>query len=103
MRKSIPMPLGTEKPRRLKPPRTHRNEFPTGYSLAGRSPALPASASPVQLILRLGSPLFNCLKKGRSPIQSRSSGPLDLQAVDEEPLKPQIQQCARFFLLCGEI
>jgi hypothetical protein len=32
-------------------PVTYRNEFPTGYSLAGCSPALPASASPVALIL----------------------------------------------------
>jgi len=30
---------------------THRNEFPTGYSLAGCSAARPASASPAALIL----------------------------------------------------
>ena len=33
-------------------PITHRNEFPTGYSLAGCSPAEPASASPADLILQ---------------------------------------------------
>ena len=33
-------------------PRTHRNEFPAGYSLAGCSPAEPASASPTALILQ---------------------------------------------------
>jgi len=33
------------------PPRTHRNEFPAEYSLAGCSPAEPASASPAGLIL----------------------------------------------------
>jgi hypothetical protein len=33
-------------------PQTHRNEFPAGYSLAGCSPAEPASASPTALILQ---------------------------------------------------
>jgi hypothetical protein len=33
-------------------PQTHRNEFPVGYSLAGCSPAEPASASPTALILQ---------------------------------------------------
>src|SRR5882724_9880979 len=43
----------TEKPGRASPaPLTHRNEFPTGYSLAGCSPAEPASASPADLILQ---------------------------------------------------
>ncbi len=38
----------TGNPGRSEPsPATHRNEFPTGYSLAGCSPAEPASASPV--------------------------------------------------------
>jgi hypothetical protein len=31
---------------------THRNEFPAEYSLAGCSPAEPASASPAELILQ---------------------------------------------------
>jgi hypothetical protein len=58
----------TEKPGRLGPPRTHRNEFPTGYSLAGRSPASPASAFPAELILLLGCPLF---KLSQERAQSR--------------------------------
>jgi hypothetical protein len=33
------------------PPRTHRNEFPAEYSLAGCSPAWPASASSAGFIL----------------------------------------------------
>jgi hypothetical protein len=33
-------------------PATHRNEYPAGYSLAGCSPAEPASASPAGLILQ---------------------------------------------------
>jgi len=33
-------------------PVTHRNEFPTRYSLAGCSPAAPASASLAVLILQ---------------------------------------------------
>jgi hypothetical protein len=33
------------------PPRTHRNEFPAGYSLTRCSPAERASASPADLIL----------------------------------------------------
>src|SRR5271155_1349330 len=63
MRKSIPMPQGTEKPGRWEPPRTHRNEFPTGYSLAGRSPALPTSASPAKLILQLGAHIWQVSQK----------------------------------------
>src|ERR1039457_2286107 len=74
MRKSIPMPQGTEKPGRRKPPRTHRNEFPTGYSLAGRSPALPASASPAELILQHSCPLLQLSHGGVQfssvPVQS---------------------------------
>jgi hypothetical protein len=35
------------------PPRTHRNEFPAEYSLAGCSPAWPASASSAGFILHL--------------------------------------------------
>ena len=63
MRKSIPRPQGIEKPGRGDPPRTHRNEFPTGYSLAGRSPALPASASPAKLILQLGAHILQLSQK----------------------------------------
>ena len=40
----------------LPAPPTHRNEFPAGYSLAGCSPAEPASASPADLILQLKIP-----------------------------------------------
>ena len=43
----------TEVPGRAEPsPATHRNEFPAGYSLAGCSPAEPASASPAGLVLQ---------------------------------------------------
>ena len=35
----------------LRPPHPHRNEFPAEYSLAGCSPAEPASAFPAGLIL----------------------------------------------------
>jgi hypothetical protein len=45
--------------------------------LAERSPALPASASPAELILQLGCPLFNCLKKGRSASGRLSGGAPD--------------------------
>jgi hypothetical protein len=38
------------------PPRTHRNEFPAGYSLARCSPAERASASPADLILHKRTP-----------------------------------------------
>jgi hypothetical protein len=42
----------TEKPGRAMPaPLTYRNEFPARYSLAGCSPAEPASACPADLIL----------------------------------------------------
>jgi hypothetical protein len=45
--------LFTEKPGKpLASPGTHRNEFPTRYSLAGCSPAAPASASLAVLILQ---------------------------------------------------
>jgi len=40
----------------LGPPRTHRNEFPAGYSLASCSPAALASAFPAKLILQPRSP-----------------------------------------------
>src|ERR1035438_7066902 len=63
MRKSIPMPQGIEKPGRGVPPRDQRNELPTGYSLAGRSPALPASASPAKLILQLGAHILQLSQK----------------------------------------
>ena len=44
----------TEKTGRLlAAPATHRNEFPARYSLAGCSPAEPASASLTALILQL--------------------------------------------------
>jgi putative transposase len=36
---------------------THRNECPAGYSLAGCSPAEPASASPADLVLQQEPPL----------------------------------------------
>src|SRR5579872_2548583 len=43
----------TEKPGKpVASPGTHRNEFPTRYSLAGCSPAAPASASLAVLILQ---------------------------------------------------
>jgi len=35
----------------VRPPRTHRNEFPAEYSLAGCSPAEPTSASSADFIL----------------------------------------------------
>ncbi len=38
-------------------PATHRNESPAGYSLAGCSPAEPASASPAELVLQQEPPL----------------------------------------------
>jgi hypothetical protein len=57
------MPQGIEILGRPKPPQTHRNEFPTGYSLAGRSPALPASASPAELILQRGTHTFQVSQK----------------------------------------
>ncbi len=59
---------------------THRNEFPTRYSLAGCSSAVPASASLAALILPSSTPLVQdifrtvsvqvsgCLRKGRSPL-----------------------------------
>jgi hypothetical protein len=44
-------------PERTDPsPATHRNEFPAGYSLAGCSPAEPASASPADLVLQQKRP-----------------------------------------------
>src|ERR1039458_5636425 len=47
----------TENAGRVMPtPLTHRNEFPAGYSLAGCSPAEPASASPANLILQPETP-----------------------------------------------
>src|SRR5258708_34985853 len=73
MRKSIPM-FRTEKPGRLGPPRTHRNEFPPGYSLAGRSPASPASAFPAELILLLGCPLFKLSQKRAQSIRGVYTG-----------------------------
>src|ERR1700676_4252411 len=54
MRKSIPMPPKQELSSRegnCASPASHRNEFPAEYSLAGCSPAEPASASPAVLIL----------------------------------------------------
>ena len=38
-----------------------RDEFPVGYSLAGCSPAEPASASPTDLSMRWGMSAGNCL------------------------------------------
>ena len=38
-----------------------RDEFPVGYSLAGCSPAEPASASPTTLSMRWGTGAGNCL------------------------------------------
>ena len=38
-----------------------RDEFPAGYSLAGCSPAEPASASPTALSMRWGKTAGNCL------------------------------------------
>ena len=38
-----------------------RDEFPVGYSLAGCSPAEPASASPTTLSMRWGRGAGNCL------------------------------------------
>jgi putative transposase len=38
-------------------PAAHRNESPAGYSLAGCSPAAPASASPVDLVLKQELPV----------------------------------------------
>jgi len=47
----------TEKPGKpVASPGTHRNEFPTRYSLAGCSPAEPASASLAVLILQPSVP-----------------------------------------------
>ena len=66
------MPQGTEILGRPKPPQTHRNEFPTGYSLAGRSPALPASASPAMLILQLGTHILQLSQK-RAQSRAQSS------------------------------
>jgi putative transposase len=44
-------------PERADPsPATHRNEFRAGYSLAGCSPAEPASASPADLVLQQERP-----------------------------------------------
>src|ERR1700676_769821 len=81
MRKSTPMAKLTENSGRVMPaPITHRNEFPTGYSLAGCSPAEPTSAFPADLILQPEIPFVMefpangncrstvCLKEGRSPI-----------------------------------
>src|SRR3979490_1216625 len=54
MRKSIPMPPKQELANReghCASPASHRNEFPAEYSLAGCSPAEPASASSAVLIL----------------------------------------------------
>jgi len=71
----------TENSGRVMPaPITHRNEFPTGYSLAGCSPAEPTSASPADFILQPEIPFVMespangnrrstvCLKEGRSPL-----------------------------------
>src|ERR1700730_18302936 len=83
MRKSTPMAKLTENSGRGMPaPITHRNEFPTGYSLAGCSPAEPTSAFPADLILQPEIPFVMefpangncrstvCLKEGRSPLRA---------------------------------
>ena len=44
--------LGIGKRGAARRPRTHRNEFPAGYSSASCTPALLASAWPAALILR---------------------------------------------------
>jgi len=75
----------TENSGRVMPaPITHRNEFPTGYSLAGCSPAEPTSASPADFILQPEIPFVMespangnrrstvCLKEGRSPEHPRT-------------------------------
>ena len=49
MRKSI-HPMGAQ-PKAGQAPAHRLDKFPAGYSLAGCSPAEPASASPVRLIL----------------------------------------------------
>ena len=57
-RKSIPMAPNRKRQERTTPsPATHRNEFPAGYSLAGCSPAEPASASPADLVLKQELPV----------------------------------------------
>jgi hypothetical protein len=71
---------------------THRNEFPTGYSLAGCSPALPASASPAALILNsfassfqrtVTVPYLHCLNSPRSPVSIH-------RAVQDVPTVPRL-------------
>jgi len=49
-------PLNTTPERADPSPATHRNEFPAGYTLAGCSPAAPASASPADLVLQQKHP-----------------------------------------------
>ena len=82
MGKSLPMgdqiegPATTRKPL----PTLHRNEFPVGYSLAGCSPAEPASASPtacqfnqgpvrVEKFSVNGTLSLNCLSHSRGQVQ----------------------------------
>ena len=59
-----------------RPPVTHQDEFPAEYSLAGCSPAEPASASPATLILVDHQPvrLANCSERQLSP-SARVSNP----------------------------
>src|SRR5208282_5986629 len=60
--KSIPMREGVVRAgeRSRRSPVTHRDEFPAEYSLAGCSPAEPASASSAALILKQKPPVRQC-------------------------------------------
>jgi hypothetical protein len=59
MGKSIPMLLRDWDGELMTTPRTHRNEFPAGYSSASCTPALLASASSASFILQPKPPFGN--------------------------------------------
>jgi len=61
-----------------------RDEFPVGYSLAGCSPAEPASASPTTLSMRWGRGAGNCLS---------ANGNLSLVSVPQA--RGLLQACPR--------
>ena len=64
-----------------------RDEFPAGYSLAGCSPAEPASASPTTLSMGWGDSAGNCLSANGNlsliPV-SQARGPLQNQLPNSE-------------------
>ena len=68
-----------------------RDEFPVGYSLAGCSPAEPASASPTALSMRWGMSAGNCLSaNGNLSLVSVSQARGALQAT-QSPIAAPVQ------------